>query len=343
MFEVLLTVCLLADPAACRTERHDGGATREACAVEAGRLAAAVGADQQAERWPCVATGTTPSIALTEIAPGVFVHQGHHAEFDPHNLGDVANIGVVVGNRSVAVIDAGGSAAVAQGLLAAIREITALPISHVVLTHMHPDHSFGAATLAAGGAEIIGHAKLERALAARREHYLARARDMIGPAFAETDLATPDLAVEDSTEIDLGGRVLQLVAHATAHTDNDLTVYDRESGTLFLGDLLFLGHLPVIDGSVLGWLTVLDRLEAQPARRGVPGHGPVAVAWPEAAGPMRAYLETLVSEARAAIEAGMPIGEAAETLGHRSAAAWLLADPFAARNALTVYKELEWE
>ncbi|MEM9781283.1 MAG: quinoprotein relay system zinc metallohydrolase 2 [Pseudomonadota bacterium] len=343
MFEVLLSVCLLADPAACRTERHAGGATRAACAAEAQRLADGVGADRRAERWPCVAAGTTPSIALTEIAPGVFVHQGRHAEFDPINLGDVANIGVVIGERSVAVVDAGGSAAVARGVLAAIREITPLPVSHVVLTHMHPDHSFGAATLAAGGAQIFGHAKLPRALAARREHYIARARDMIGPAFAETELAAPDLTVGDSIEIDLGGRILELVAHPTAHTDNDLTVFDRESGTLFLGDLLFVGHLPVIDGSVLGWLAVLDRLEAQPTQRAVPGHGPVAVSWPEAAAPMRAYLEALVAEARAAIEAGMPIGEAAETLGHSTAATWLLADRFAARNALTVYKELEWE
>ena len=89
-----------------------------------------------------------PSIAsfdLTEIAPGNYVHYGTHEERSPSNLGDNANIGFIVGDRCVAVIDTGGSAAVGQALHQALRRVTQLPVCYVVLTHVHPDHLFGAA------------------------------------------------------------------------------------------------------------------------------------------------------------------------------------------------------
>ena len=45
-----------------------------------------------------------------------------------------------------------------------------------------------------------------------------------------------------------------------AHTDNDLTVLDEASGTLFAGDLVVSEHVPVLDGSALGWLAVMNEL-----------------------------------------------------------------------------------
>src|SRR3546814_19969425 len=75
------------------------------------------------------------------------------------------------------------------------------------------------------------------------------------------------MTVEDEAAIDLGGRPLRLKAWPTAHTNTDLTVHDEKTGTLWAGDLLFERRLPTLDGSLLGWLTVLDSLLADDVRR----------------------------------------------------------------------------
>jgi glyoxylase-like metal-dependent hydrolase (beta-lactamase superfamily II) len=66
-----------------------------------------------------------------------------------------------------------------------------------------------------------------------------------------------------------------------AHSDNDLTVFDEQSKTLFAGDLVFLSHIPVLDGSIRGWPGVIQELGTLSARRVIPGHGPVSE-WPAA-------------------------------------------------------------
>lgn len=349
MFEVLLVLCLAGDAGACREERHPGGDSLAACRGAAARLAALPRDSEAVQEWPCVAAGATPGFRVTEIAPGVFVHRGRHAEAGPANRGDLANLGFVVGGQAVAVIDAGGSAAVAEALLAAVRAETALPVTHAILTHMHPDHSLGAPVLAAAGAAVVGHRRLQAALAARAAHYLEANARLIGPGFAGT--GAPGPVGEAPAEIDLGGRVLRLEQHPTAHTDNDLTVFDEATGTWFLGDLLFVDHTPAIDGSLLGWIALADSLAARPAARVVPGHGPAAVAWPAAAAPMRDYLGDLAAETRAAIAEGLPMleavrriaGDAGSGPGPGSGSGWLLHGLFHARNASVAFKELEWE
>ena len=110
---------------------------------------------------------------MTEIAPGVFVHQGLHELPDASNAGDEANIGFVIGRDAVAVIDAGGSRQVAEGLYAAIRARTDLPIDWLILTHMHPDHVLGASLFREAGATLVGHARLSRCAVEPR-------RDLLG-------------------------------------------------------------------------------------------------------------------------------------------------------------------
>jgi quinoprotein relay system zinc metallohydrolase 2 len=281
---------------------------------------------------------------VTEVAPGVFVHQGEVALASAFNRGDIANIGFIIGDEAVAVIDTGGSAAVGADLLEAIGQQTDKPVRYVINTHVHPDHVFGNAAFESLGATFVGSAALPDAMAARAEHYLASNRDLLGPDLAEgSELISPSLVVNGSLTLDLGGRELELRGWKTAHTDSDLTVFDPSSRTLFAGDLVFLEHVPAIDGSLTGWLEALDDLGAIPAERVVPGHGPASAPWPQALDPQRRYLKAVASGVRDLIAEGARIEDAPALVAPEEGGQWKLFDAFHPRNVTAAFAELEWE
>ncbi len=280
----------------------------------------------------------------TEVAPGVYVHQGVHAMTGPDNAGDISNITFIVGNDSVAVIDTGGTARVGATARAAIKAITDKPIRYVINTHMHPDHVFGNIAFADDKPEYVAHHKMARGLSTRAERYLAVNKAAVGDAaFEGTKIVLPTRGVADTAEIDLGGRILELKPRSTAHTDNDLTILDKTTGTLLLGDLLFSGHVPTIDGSILGWLKLIAVMREEKASRVIPGHGPVSMAWPDAMVPIERYLRTIADEVRTMIKAGKTLGEATKTVGLSEKESWLLFDEYHVRNVTTAFAELEWE
>jgi quinoprotein relay system zinc metallohydrolase 2 len=284
------------------------------------------------------------TLAVSEIASGVFVHLGSLELMSHHNDGGIANLGFVVGDQAVAVIDTGGSVHEGRRLVAAIRARTTKPIRYVINTHVHPDHVFGNAAFENEGAIFVGHRNLPQALAARGQFYLDTFRRSMGDdLMADVKIIPPTLAVADQVTLDLGGRALAIRAWRTAHTDNDLTVLDETSGTLFAGDLIVTRHVPVLDGSILGWLAVMDDLALIPAKRVIPGHGPVIGDWPTALQAQRRYLQQLTQDIRALIVRGTSLAAAAATAGQVEKDRWALFEEYNARNATAAFAELEWE
>ena len=151
------------------------------------------------------------------------------------------------------------------------------------------------------------------------------------------------VAVDTTQEFDLGDRVLVAQAWPTAHTNNDLTVYDRKTRTLFASDLLFVQHIPVVDGKLRGWLRTLRQLARIDAALVVPGHGPTRSGGPDAWKPQQEYLEALQRETRAALKSGKTLSQAVDSVATEAASHWQLAERFHRRNVTAAFAELEWE
>lgn len=288
--------------------------------------------------------GLTPAAAalpLTEVAEGIYVRFGVQEEVTAANCGAIANIGCIVGETSVAVVDTGSSLREGLALRETIAALTDKPVSHVITTHVHFDHSFGLGAFAGLPLRTLGHRNLPRALAERGPYY-SQLLSGLCPDFAGTVVVSPQETVDEVLEIDLGGRPLRLTAWPTAHTNTDLTVFDTKTGSLWTGDLIFDGRLPTLDGSIAGWLGVLDGLLPAEVRQVIPGHGPVSDGRAALAAERR-YLESLRDDVRTALDENLDIPETLARLGTADLHGWQVTEDVHGRNIVSAYKELEWE
>jgi len=292
----------------------------------------------------CSAFAYAEPLSVELAAPGIYVHHGLHKDINVGYGGDICNIGFIVGKKGVAVIDTGGSPKIGKQLREAIRKVTDLPILYVINTHVHPDHVLGNVAFKDDHPTFVGHENLAAAMAQRKEVYLSTESSWVGPADAiGSEVISPTLAIKNTQTIDLGGRILQLTAYPSAHTDNDLVVFDSTTATLWTGDLLFIERTPSFEGDIKSWLKVIAQLRNIPAVRAIPGHGPVTADWHGALDNESRYLSTLLEDVRTAIKKGRSMEQAIEESTHSEQGKWVLFDLVNRRNISRVFPALEWE
>tara|TARA_Y100000022_G_scaffold162599_1_gene146016 strand:+ start:1496 stop:2455 length:960 start_codon:yes stop_codon:yes gene_type:complete len=284
------------------------------------------------------------SFEVNQVAEGLYVHFGEQNDSNEKNKGDIANIGFIVGSKSIAVIDTGGTPEIGERLLKKIKETSSLPISHIIITHSHPDHFFGTEAFINDKVKIIGHEKLERALITNFEFYKNLQFNLIKEeSIKKARLILPNQTVKVGSieTIDIGNRKIEIKAWKSGHTDNDLSIFDKQTN-FFWSENIFVNRVPSIRASVKGWKSNLDEILKMDIDTIIPGHGPLKKK-NEAIEPMMNYFDRLIKEVRKFHKTGKTLKDAQNRAAPKNKEKWLLFDFYHSSNVTKTFTELEWE
>jgi glyoxylase-like metal-dependent hydrolase (beta-lactamase superfamily II) len=214
---------------------------------------------------------------LIQVAPQSYYVEGASALGSQENKNFISNAGVVIAPEGVVVIDALGSPALAEMLVAEIKKLTPKTIQHVIVTHYHADHVYGLQVFADLGAKIIAQENGRQYLNSDTAKFrLQASKEELAPWVNEqTRLVEATRWVNQDETLQLSGMTFQLLMMGPAHTPDDLAVFVPEQNVLFAGDLVFRGRIPFVGtADSAGWIKSLDRLLSVEAKTIVPGHGP---------------------------------------------------------------------
>ena len=205
--------------------------------------------------------------SVETLADGVYAYT---AQGDP-------NVGAIVGDDAMMVIDARATPALAGQWLAELRRLSDRPIRDLLLTHYHAVRVLGAS---AYGAERVLASDRTRKLIDERgqqdyESELGRFPRLFAGADAIPGLTHPTETFAERMTVDLGGRVVELAWLGRGHTDGDTVAWVPDCGVLFAGDLVEAEAAPYLgDAAVDDWRsTTLDRVADYEAAVVVGGRG----------------------------------------------------------------------
>jgi glyoxylase-like metal-dependent hydrolase (beta-lactamase superfamily II) len=189
----------------------------------------------------------------------------------------VPNVGIVVGRKSVLVIDTGMGTRNGETVLREVAKVGAGKPIYLVTTHVHPEHDMGAHAFPKDSKLIRSKDQIE--------DIAAGAGMNLVPVFAQRSALNvellqgarhrdADLVFDKEHTLDLGGITANIYAMGTNHTHGDTVVL--VDGVLFSGDVAMHPQPSFANptAKISDWLASLDRLEAMKPSQIVPSHGP---------------------------------------------------------------------
>jgi glyoxylase-like metal-dependent hydrolase (beta-lactamase superfamily II) len=303
-----------------------------------------------AMRWMLIALWFLPvavqaqdlTLQPVPVAPDVYAVVGDLAGQTYENEGLNNNLGFVVSDAGVLVINSGPSARVARALHAAIRKITAQPVKWVVNVNSQNHYWHGNAYFKSQGATILASKEAERVMREMGAQQLDANKDLLKEKVDGTVLTYPTELIADRRELKLGKTTVQLLYVGPAHTPGDLAVWLPQKKILFSGDVVYterlLAVLPI--GNTANWVQAFDNLMTLKPKTIVPGHGrPTTI---EAARrDTRDYLSFLRTEGKRVLDAGGSLQDAVEKVDQSRFRSLVNFDLLALRNMNQVFQELE--
>lgn len=190
-------------------------------------------------------------------------------------FGAGGNIGISYGPDGTVLID-DQFAPLTPKILAAIADLGAEPVTYLINTHWHGDHSGGNENFGKAGALIMAHDHVrERMLGIQKS---GRGNDPASPVEA-----LPTVTYHDGIKLHLNGDEVQVRHMKHGHTDGDSVIFWKKANVVHMGDLFFHKmSLPFIDlnsgGNVRGVQAAAEKVltMVNDDTKIIPGHGPMA-------------------------------------------------------------------
>lgn len=265
----------------------------------------------------CAAAGDAPALRAplkpVQVGPHSWFVQGESGPASLANEAFNSNAGFVVTGDGVVVIDALGTPALGQALIAAIRTVTDQPIRRVLVTHYHADHFYGLQAFKAVGADVWAHRAGREYIEGEegRARLEQRRRDLDPWVDANTRLVGADVWLEGDTSFRMGDITFELVYLGPAHAPDDMVIVVREDRVIYSGDILFIGRIPFVgDADSKRWLSTMEQLLAMKPGTLVTGHGPASTDPARDLGMTRDYIGYLREQMGRAVAEFMPFDEA---------------------------------
>jgi glyoxylase-like metal-dependent hydrolase (beta-lactamase superfamily II) len=252
------------------------------------------------------------------------VGQGAYAYLQPDGGWGYSNAGLIVGDGCSLLVDTLFDLRLTEAMLESMRGVTGgAPIGTVVNTHANGDHCYGNQLVS--GAEIVASSATAHEMTEVPPTMMAALNaadgdvgDLFRSFFGDFDfvgieLAPPTRTFDGRLDIDVGGRVVELIEVGPAHTRGDTIVHCPETKTVYTGDILFIGGAPIVwAGPLENWIAACDLIAALDADVIVPGHGPLT----DKAGVahVRDYLSSVLEGATKMQREGVDAFEAAREL-----------------------------
>ncbi len=239
-----------------------------------------------------------PSRDTIEIADGVYVGVGYVSN----------NMGFVVTDEGVLVIDTGMSPQLGREFLASIRKVTAKPIRYVVYTHYHYDHVAGAGAFRENDTVFIAHENLVKNFDTLKK--LERVNQEALGTLVDAPLVYPDSTFRDRLTLEFGGKTIRLI-HIKAETDDAVLVYLTQDRILFFGDMTNnnLGSPAMPEGYPEGLVEAIDLVDSLDVDIFVPGHGFMSNTGMDTLHAVKQVTRYLVKEIKDRVDEGLDLEE----------------------------------
>lgn len=235
-----------------------------------------------------------------------------------------SNAGLVVGDGASLLVDTLFDLRITRRMLDAFADHTrSAPIDTVVNTHANGDHCYGNglvgdAVVVASTATATEMAEVPPAMLAALNQAPGEVGDLFRSFFGDfefdgIELRMPDRTFDGRLDLDVGGRIVELIVVGPAHTSGDTIAVVPDAGVVYTGDILFIGGTPIVwAGPLSNWIAACDLMLGMDVDQVVPGHGPITDKTGVAA--VRDYLAFVDTEATARHAAGLDAFDAARDI-----------------------------